>query len=96
MFNTLKITKMKKVAIIMALGFFFACTDHNECHECHIAWENAQGQEVEVEIGEFCEGDLADVESNGYTLDESVVVGNDTVPAGSYPGSDIHCEEHDH
>ena len=84
---------MKKVAIIMALGFFFACTDHDECHECHIAYMNAAGDEVEVEIGEFCGDALADVETDGYshTIEETIV-GTDTVPAGTY--SYIHCEEH--
>ena len=49
--------------------------------------------EGEVEIGEFCGDELADVETPGYahTIDETIV-GNDTVPAGTY--TDIHCEEH--
>lgn len=85
---------MKKALIVLSAGFLFSCSSSDDCHECHIAWENAQGQEVEVEIGEFCDAELTDVESNGYTLAEEQVIGTDTVPAGDYPGTDIHCEEH--
>ncbi len=71
-----------------------SCDSGTECHECHIAFMNASGQEVEVEIGEFCGADLEAVEDPSYThtLNEDVIVGSDTVPAGTY--SDIHCEEH--
>ena len=82
-----------------ALGtFLISCSDSdNDCHECHIAYKSTpDAQEVEAEIGEFCGAQLTDVEANGYTLDSAVVVGNDTVPAGTYLGVDIHCEEHDH
>lgn len=86
---------MKKLMFIPALALFlFSCTDSDECHECHIAWMNAANEEVEVEIGEFCGAQLTDVESNGYTLSTEQVVGNDTIPAGDYAASDIHCEEH--
>ncbi|MDA7768147.1 hypothetical protein N8904_00330 [Flavobacteriales bacterium] len=85
---------MKKVLIVLSAGFLFSCTNSDDCHECHIAWENAQGQEIEVELGEFCGAELSDLESNGDTLLEPVVVGMDTVPAAYYPGSSIHCEEH--
>lgn len=88
---------MKKLIMLsVAAGFLFSCSDSDECHECHIAWENSANQEVEVEIGEFCGAELTDVESNGYTLASEQVIGNDTVPAGDYAGSSIHCEEHDH
>ena len=88
---------MKKLMMIsFGAAFLFSCTDSDDCHECHIAWENSANEEVEVEIGEFCGADLSDVESNGYDLADTVIVGNDTIPAGTYPGTDIHCEEHDH
>ncbi len=87
---------MKKLSLILFAGVLFSCSDSDDCHECHIAWQNAQNQEVEVEIGEFCDSALSDVEANGYTLASDQIVGNDTVPAGDYPGTDIHCEEHDH
>ena len=68
--------------------------EEEECHECHIAFVNDEGNEVEVDIGEFCGTALETVESPDYThtLDEDQIVGNDTVPAGDY--NDIHCEEH--
>lgn len=78
----------------VAAGFLFSCSDSDDCQECHIAWTNVAGDEVEVEIGEFCGAELTDVEGNGYTLDADQVVGNDTVPAADYPGTAIHCEEH--
>jgi hypothetical protein len=88
---------MKKLLIAPALALFlFSCSDSDDCHECHIAWQNSANEEVEVEIGEFCGSELSDVESNGYTLASEQVIGNDTVPAGDYAGSDIHCEEHEH
>ena len=87
---------MKTLSLILFIGVLFACSDSDDCHDCHIAWENAQGQEVEVELGEFCGAQLSALESNGDTLSEPTVVGMDTVPAGYYPGSSIHCEEHAH
>ena len=40
----------------------------------------------------FVKADLANVEANGYTLTEDMMVGDVTIPAGLY--TDIHCEEH--
>ena len=37
---------------------------------------------------------LQDLEANGYELTEQQIVGNDTIPAGTYAPIDIHCEEH--
>lgn len=87
---------MKKLWIAPALALFlFSCSDSDDCHECHIAYKaTPDAEEIEAEIGEFCGSELTDVEANGYTLDSAMVVGNDTVPAGTYPGADIHCEEH--
>ena len=97
--NTIKYITMKKISLLSILlvgifGFMTSCSSSDsDCHECHIAWTNAAGNEVEVEIGEFCEDALADVETEGYTHTiEETIVGNDTVPAGTY--SEIHCEEH--
>ena len=66
---------------------------HDDCHECHIAYMETGGK-VEGEIGEFCGDALADVEANGYTLTEDLIVGDITIPAGVYPASEVHCEEH--
>ena len=83
-------------SLMAVLLFVISCSKEDECHECHIAWTNASGQEVEVEIGEFCGSELEDVESSDYShaLEADVIIGNDTVPAGNY--SEIHCEEHHH
>ena len=96
--NKIKYITMKKISLLSILlvgmfGFMTSCSSSDDCHECHIAYMNAVGDEVEVEIGEFCGDALADVETDGYshTIEETIV-GTDTVPAGTY--SDIHCEEH--
>lgn len=86
---------MKKVILASSLVFLLAsCSEETECHECHIAFQNANNEEVEYELGEFCESNLQDLEANGYVLTEAQIVGNDTIPAGTYAPSDIHCEEH--
>jgi hypothetical protein len=90
---------MKKfflIPFVIASLFIMSCEEedhHDECHECHIAYM-ATGSKTQGEIGEFCGDDLADVEANGYTLLEDLVVGDVTIPAGFYPGVDIHCEDH--
>lgn len=83
---------MKKLFIAPALALFlFSCSDSDDCHECHVAYMTDAG-EIQVEIGEFCGTALEEVEAPDYlhAIDETVV-GNDTVPAGSY---EVHCEEH--
>ena len=79
---------------ITSMAFMTSCSKDSDCHECHIAYMKANGQEVEVEIGEFCGSALEEVEAPGYThtLAEDVIVGTDTVPAATY--DEIHCEEH--
>ena len=94
---------MKRVNYLLTAVAFLAITsmtscskdDDELCHECHIAFDGPNG-EIEVEIGEFCGADLEEVEAPGYThvLTEDVIIGNDTIPAGTY--SEIHCEEHAH
>ena len=81
--------------IVSSTIILTSCHKDEECHECHIAYNGPNG-EIEIEIGEFCGSELEDVEAPGYThtLTDHVVVGNDTVPAGTY--SEIHCEEHAH
>ena len=83
------------ILILFIIGIFLAsCDKEDGCHECHIAYMNSVQVEVEVEIGEYCDDDLANVEANGYNLPNDVIVGNDTIPAGFYPGSEIHCDPH--
>tara|TARA_B110000003_G_C16622926_1_gene523819 strand:- start:535 stop:813 length:279 start_codon:yes stop_codon:yes gene_type:complete len=82
------------IAICSIVFTLTSCSKDSDCHECHIAYEGPNG-EIEVEIGEFCGTALEDVEAPGYTHTISeTIVGNDTVPAGTY--NEIHCEEHAH
>lgn len=87
---------MKRILLLSsALCLIIACSsDELDCHECHIAFLNANNVEIEYELGEYCESELEDLEQNGYNLTEEQVVGNDTIPAAMYDPSDIHCEEH--
>ena len=97
---------MKKLNYLLFATFFLvfttmpSCSKEEDCHECHIAYMAAGAtNEIVVEIGEFCGDALEDVEAPGYTVTISeTVVGNDTVPAGTYGNGnmEIHCEEHDH
>ena len=82
--------------VLCLIVFMISCsTDSPDCHECHIAFDGPNG-EIEIEIGEFCRSALEEVEHPDYshTLDEDVIIGNDTIPAGTY--SNIHYEEHAH
>ena len=97
---------MKKTTLgmfVLSIALLSACTDdHDECEHCHIAFVNADGNEVEVEImnaaggDEFCGDELETAEGPdfSYILDADVIVGNDTVPAGQY--TEIHCGHEDH
>ncbi len=88
---------MKKTSyLLIPMLFFLMSCSTEDCHECHIAFMNASGVEIEGEIGEFCGENLEDVENNGYHLNNDLVVGNDIIPAGHYDASEIHCEEHAH
>ena len=105
MFNLILYIMKNNLAIALLLSFFLlSCEDdHDDCHECHIAIEECCGldephdhTELEGDIGEFCGDALADIEANGYVLEEDLIVGNDTIPAGTYTASQVHCEEHAH
>jgi len=91
----MKKTNLLTAATLCMAIAFTSCSksDSVECHECHIAFDGPDG-EIEVEIGEFCGTALEDAELNGHTLSEDVIIGNDTIVAGFYPGDDIHCEDH--
>ncbi len=92
---------MKKILYLFILtAFLFSCSedDDHQCIECHIAYILDSGVELEVDIGEFCDDELSDVEMNGYTLAEEETIEHDgetvVVPADDYPADMIHCEEH--
>ena len=85
---------------------FMSCEQDNhdhECHECHVALveccgatEPHEAGEHEVEIGEFCGDDLANVEANGWVATQSIMHdGEEEFAVGDIvPASMIHCEEH--
>lgn len=100
---------MKKLSLILFAGVLFSCSDSDDCHECHIALENADGTETMWEIQtptggeEFCGSELETVEDPTYmhTVTQPLIStsGNDTLQPGDYGASndyEIHCEEHDH
>ena len=68
---------MKKVGFIAAAAVltlsFASC---KKCHDCHYDLNGA-----EVELGEFCDDELEEVEANGYSINDTTVV-------------TVHCEEH--
>lgn len=67
----------KRVITITATAFvIIAMASCKKCRDCHY-YENGS----EVEIGEFCDDDLEEVEANGYVLNDSTTVS-------------VHCEEH--
>ena len=60
---------------VAAMVSFSACKK-SECKECH--YEDAAG--AEVELGEYCDDAIADIEASGYD-------DNGTI-------RDVHCGEH--
>lgn len=72
---------MKQVFLLVSVVVFLTLTSCHKCSECHYESENSSGQEVEIELGEFCDEDLENLELNGYQLNDSTIV-------------EVHCHEH--
>jgi hypothetical protein len=70
--------KLVVVAVVLGFGAFTSC---NKCHECHYEAMDANGAEIEVELGEYCGDELEDLEASGYQLNDSTNV-------------EVHCHEH--
>jgi len=71
---------MKKAILTLTVAFSvlsLASCNKPECHECH--YEDASGNEIE--LGEYCDQDLEDIESSGYVDSD----GN---------AHEVHCHEH--
>jgi hypothetical protein len=69
---------MKKVVrFVLAVVAFaaFSLTSCKKCEECHY-----DGPNGEVELGEFCDEELEDMEANGYVADSVTY--------------EVHCHEH--
>lgn len=62
--------------IVLLAVFSFSSCKKEECYECH--YDGPGG--AEVELGEKCGDEVADLEANGYALDGTVYV--------------VHCNEH--
>lgn len=105
----MKKTNLLTGAILSIAIAFTSCSKSDsvdDCHECHIALENADGTETMWEItnpsgGEdFCATDLATVEAPTYmhTVTDTLTSADGLVLVpGEYGvtnGYEIHCEEH--
>lgn len=71
---------MKKILMIAAFGLTTGLMSCHKCHECHYEMEDSEGNEEEVELGEYCDDELEDLEANGYTVDGTTY--------------EVHCHEH--
>jgi len=68
--------KKGKLILMTAIGIVvLTLSSCKKCHECHYD----KGVE-KIELGEYCNDDLEDIEANGFT---------DT--SGTY---EVHCHEH--
>lgn len=94
-----KIFSLKSIAILGFVLTLSSCSD--ECAECHLTAE-IEGSEYEImELGEYCEDELHNIEENGYTLQDTLYLDadGDSLPSAITPNSatEVHCgEEHDH
>ena len=106
MFNIINIKMKNQIILALFLSFFILSCEKDEdenCHECHIAIEECCGAEEphapgehSIDIGEFCDDDLSDVEANGWVATMEISHdGEVEFNVGDLvPASMIHCEEH--
>jgi hypothetical protein len=93
------ILSLQKIGVTLAILLMTSCTD--ECAECHVV-ADIDGNEYELmELGEHCEEELHDIEEEGYTIEDTILVDIDgnNLPSPVLPGDavEVHCgEEHDH
>ena len=71
----MKKQKLVALAFVLSSVVIVSC---KKCHECH--YDAAGG--TEVELGEYCDEDLEDIEANGY---------HDHSADTTY---EVHCHEH--
>lgn len=67
--------KVIKFALPVVAFAAFSLTSCKKCEECHY-----DGPNGEVELGEFCDEELEDMEANGYVADSVAY--------------EVHCHEH--
>ena len=96
----LKTNQFKNLGFLLCVIFLSAC-NREECAECHVVVE-FNGVEYEImELGEYCEDLLHDIEENGYTIEDTIIndVNGNILPIPLMPGAsnEVHCgEEHNH
>lgn len=66
---------MKTIFFVASATLALTISSCKKCHECH--YDSPSG---EVEIGEYCDDKLEEIEKSGYTVGDSVYT--------------VHCEEH--
>jgi hypothetical protein len=86
----------------LALGLIFlASCGSEECADCHVV-ADINGMEYEIlELGEYCEDALHEIEEDEYVILDTIIIDADghELPSPVLPGDavEVHCgEEHDH
>jgi len=97
-----KLFTFKNLLLGAAFAFMTSCSDDETCADCHLVVMNSDGSETELmELGEYCEDALHDLEEDGYSFQDTIFVDSDgnTLLNPVAPGDavEVHCgEEHDH
>tara|TARA_B110000438_G_scaffold125566_1_gene122222 strand:+ start:929 stop:1225 length:297 start_codon:yes stop_codon:yes gene_type:complete len=95
-----KVNYLKKIGSIFVLILIASCSSE-ECADCHVVID-VNGIEYEImELGEYCEDALHDIEEEVYTLQDTFLTDADgnILPSTVFPGDtvEVHCgEAHDH
>tara|TARA_B110000977_G_C11053963_1_gene483380 strand:+ start:1558 stop:1854 length:297 start_codon:yes stop_codon:yes gene_type:complete len=95
-----KIFSFKNFRLAFVFSLMASCSSE-ECADCHIVLD-VDGTEYELmELDEYCDGALHDVEEEIYTVQDTFLndIEGNTLPITIFPGDtvEVHCgEEHDH
>ena len=95
-----KIFSFKNFRLAFVFSLMASCSSE-ECADCHVVVD-VDGTEYELmELGEYCEDALNDIEENSYNIQDTILSDADgnTLPAPVFPGDavEVHCgEAHDH
>jgi len=97
-----KLFTIKNVLLAFGLAFMTSCSDGETCADCHLVVVNSDQSETELmELGEYCEDALHNLEDEGYSYQDTIFVDSEgnTLQNPVAPGDavQVHCgEEHDH
>lgn len=97
-----KLFTIKNVLLAFGLAFMTSCSDDETCADCHLVVVNSDQSETELmELGEYCEDALHNLEDEGYSYQDTIFVDSEgnTLQNPVAPGDavQVHCgEEHDH